>query len=44
MACAEWPTDGTAHLGRDAWELAKERLTSPNWNLAEAGVSAKFGT
>ncbi len=18
----EWPTDGTAHLGRDAWELA----------------------
>ncbi len=22
----EWPTDGTAHLGRDEWELAKERL------------------
>ncbi len=25
----EWPTDGTAHLGRDAWELAKERLRIP---------------
>ena len=25
----EWPTDGTAHLGRDAWELAKVRLRIP---------------
>ncbi len=25
----EWPADGTAHLGRDAWELAKERLRIP---------------
>jgi hypothetical protein len=25
----EWPTDGTAHLGRDAWELAEERLRIP---------------
>ncbi len=25
----QWPTDGTAHLGRDAWELAKERLRIP---------------
>ncbi len=25
----EWPTDGTAHLGRDEWELAKERLRIP---------------
>ncbi len=25
----EWPTDGTAHLGRDARELAKERLRIP---------------
>ncbi len=25
----ERPTDGTARLGRDAWELAKERLRIP---------------
>ncbi len=30
----EWPTDGTAHLGRDAWELAKERLRIPKtWGV-----------
>ncbi len=32
----EWPTYGTAHLGRDAWELAKERLRIPK-RLGGAG-------
>ncbi len=34
----EWPTDGTAHLGSDAWELAKERLRIPK-RLGVLGVT-----
>ena len=36
---AKWPTDGTAHLGRDAWELAKERIRLPK-RLGGLGISA----
>ena len=36
---AKWPSDGTAHLGRDAWELVNERIRLPK-RLGGLGISA----
>ena len=36
---AKWPSDGTAHLGRDAWGLVKERIRLPK-RLGGLGISA----
>ena len=36
---AKWPSDGTAHLGRDAWGLVKDRIRLPK-RLGGLGISA----
>ena len=33
---AKWPSDGTAHLERDAWELVKERIRLLNYDLSSS--------
>ncbi len=38
----EWPTDGTAHLGRDAWELAKEQDSQETWRAGPHRCNVKM--